>query len=203
METFSSERFGKQAWDKQHGQNEIVRAALCYLANGWPVVPLQRIDGQERSDDEPAYRRTPNEPNCRVTLRQAKLIKGLWDEMPNNGLGIATGDESCIMAVHVYGTKGKRHVASFKVPRTWQAEAADSIIYYFRYPDHLHMPANVLTGMFQELRGVSIAGPGCFAVMPPTVYESGQCYSWITPEGRPLADCPPSIIEVLERKWRP
>ena len=91
---FSSETFGKQAWDKYDGKTEIVRAALCYAANGWPVVPVQRIDGQERSGDESAYRRSRNEPNCLVTLHRADLIKRFWDEMPDSGLGIATGDES-------------------------------------------------------------------------------------------------------------
>jgi hypothetical protein len=203
VQQFSSKQFGKQSWDKQDGQSEIVRAALCYAANGWPVVPLQRIDGQERSGDEFAYRRPRNQPNCLVTVHHAENIKEFWDAMPNSGLGIATGDESCIMAVHVYGDKGKRHVASLRLPPTWQAEAAGSIIYYFRQPNHLLMPEGFLPGASQALPGIDIAATRCFAVVPPTVYQSGEPYSWITPEGRHLADCPLSVIAVLEQKWRP
>jgi hypothetical protein len=136
-----------------------------------------------------------------LRIRHPEIAKEFFQESPKEGLGIATGDESGIMAVHVYGPKGKRHAASLNLPPTWQAKAADSVFYYYCQPNHLLMPAGFLPGWSNALPGIDIVATRGFAIVPPTTHPSGKRYSWITPDDCPLADCPLQIIQLLERRY--
>ena len=102
--------------------------------------------------------------------------------MPESLVGIATGDLSCILAVHVHGRPGLRSLASLELPLTWQARVADSVIYYFRQPDHLIMPEGFLHGRYGALPGIDIHATNSTVILPPSNYPSGEPLTWVTPK---------------------
>jgi hypothetical protein len=200
MERFSIEQFGEPAWEKQDGEHSFVRASLCYAANGWPVTPMHWIDNEKCSCGSKCKR-----PGCHcqqesyVFYKPAR-VRWMWDNLwPEANLGIATGDPSGIIAVHEYHPRGRKHIGSLKPPPTWCAQAGESIVYYFRQPIDLVF----CVGGLDILPGVDIHGHNSFAIVPPSIHQFGAEYSWVTPEGLPLADCPASVIKLIEgRKKR-
>ena len=111
-------------------------------------------------------------------------------------LGIATGDPSGIIAVHEYHPRGRKQIASLKLPATWRAQAGEATVYYFRQPVDLEF----CVGGLDILPGVDIHAHNSFAIVPPSIHQFGKEYSWVTPEGLPLADCPASLIKLIEPK---
>jgi Bifunctional DNA primase/polymerase, N-terminal/Primase C terminal 1 (PriCT-1) len=160
-------------------------AALAYAARGWPVFP---VNGKA-----PLTERGFNDASA-----EPEQIRTWWRANPAAGVAIATGAPSGVLIVDIDAQKGGARAwkqlagEHGKVPSTAATLTGGGGSHLlFIHPGGV--PCSV--GLLAE--HVDVRGDGGYAILPPSVHETGRRYKWMqSPEKFGLAEAPEWLIKL-------
>ena len=174
------------------------RAARCYLARGWSVVPIVSCGKRPLVRWEEFQHRRPSEEELLAWFLH-------W---PGANLGIVTGAVSGLVVLDIDPRHdGDESLAELErrhgpLPQTVEAITGGGGRHvYFRHP------GEVTPNRAGLARGVDLRGDGGLVVAPPSVHPSGRPYAWEVshhPDDTPLAPMPPWLRdEIRGEEGRP
>jgi hypothetical protein len=167
-------------------------AAHEYVANGWPVLPL-----------EPRGKKPITKHGYKDATRSHEQVAKYWSSMPDANVGIATGDASGLFVLDIDGHVGEAAIVRrFDLPPTAQVRTSKGRHLYFGMPDGARLGLTVNRLAEQA----DTRGNGGYIVAPPSVHPSGHVYGWVpgcSPEEIQLAPLPDSLIFALMKPAEP
>jgi hypothetical protein len=174
----------KKAQARKNGEgNQMLSAALTYAAKGWPVFPCAA------RGKVPLTKRGHKD----ATL-DAEIIRRWWGHWRNANVGLVTGRESGFFVLDVDGRGGKASLAALEqkhgeLPLTMQSQTGGGGRHlFFKHPE------NGLRNSAGKLgEGLDIRAQGGYVIAPPSIHESGKCYTWGN-ENEPDECLPPEPV---------
>lgn len=181
-------------WAMLLAPNLRLDAALQYAARGWRILPLHGIICSDPAADSPTrnYCTCQKSINCTTPGKHPRIktgrgyaaattdeatIAGWWRRWPNSNVGIATGNDLCV--IDIDGRAGietlQRAMQELKLatlPRTLQATSGR--------PDggiHLYYLSTICPQSSGD--GLDSRGYGGLVVAPPSIHVTGTTYQWI------------------------
>lgn len=178
----------------------ILEAALSYAERGWRVLPVRPLgDGSGATSKRPSLTAWQ-----KLAATDSATIRRWWAEMPDSGVGIATGGKSRLLVVDVDPRAGgddalaDLQAAEGPLPATVECVSGGNGRHlYFTSPTLLGNGTGTLP------KGIDIRGDGGFVVAAPTLHESGETYRWaagLGPDDLSVAPVPGWLIERIESK---
>jgi putative DNA primase/helicase len=168
-------------------RQDLLQAALRYAAQGIPVFRL-------RPDKKPATKH-----GFKDATTDEKQIRSWWAKHAY-GIGMATGKPSLRIVLDIDGPKGEASFSKLEakygpLPKTLEVRTEHGRHLWLLWPGVRVQCSN--DGRFGE--GIDMRGDGGYAVVPPTVYESGKGQYAIVSEA-PIAAAPAWLIKLANRK---
>jgi hypothetical protein len=153
---------------------------------GWCLLPVQA------RGKRPLIKAWPQAATCAV-----EKIEVWARHFPNCNWGVATGMRSGIFILDIDGPAGEDALRVYArtgchVPTTLGVLTGNGRHLYFRYP----VGSGIRNSAGKLSRGLDIRGNGGFAVLPPSVHETGTRYSYQEPS-LPVADAPTWLLELI------
>jgi bifunctional DNA primase/polymerase-like protein/primase-like protein len=137
-------------------RSHLLRAALEYAAQGWPVFPCKP------QGKTPLVADWPN----RATTDQSR-ITAMWNANPNANIGIVTGERSGLLALDVDdpASLDELEAKHGELPATrTHATGSGGMHYLFRYP-----PGETIRNSAGKLgKGLDVRGEGGYIIAPPS-----------------------------------
>ena len=156
-------------------KNEILTAALQYVDWGMKVLLLKE------SEKVPA-----TQHGCKDATQDKELIKQWFTQHPNGNIGIATGELSNGLYLHVIDAdmdqvKGKN---GCEVLDHWQSEHGSfPVSWQVQTPRggrHLYyLSKSPIQNKVDLYPGIDVRGIGGYVVAPPSKLSNGKGYSWL------------------------
>ena len=144
--------------------NELLEAALEYEARGWSIFPVKP------RDKEPLVLWTEFQDR-RATQTE---IKAWWKRWPQANIGVATGPLSGLVVVDADGEEGLVSIRKLGLPITLISRTGGGGEHrFYAYPTTVEV-----TNKDPQVEKVHIRGKGGFAVLPPSIHETGNVYEW-------------------------
>ena len=115
---------------------------------------------------------------------------------PNANIGVRTGPESKVFVLD-FDTEHALTALQAEygqLPPTATVRTSRGYHLYFEYPDfHVKSTSGKL------MPKVDTRGTGGYAILPPSVHESGAVYSWVSAPGVAPAQAPDWLLEAIKR----
>lgn len=187
---------------------ELVKAALEYLARGWSVVPGHTVTEvgcscRQADCDRPGKHPMVKWAEFQTELPSPNTVRYWWKRWPDANVIIITGAKSGIVAIDV----DPRHQGdeSWKVWAASHALPPTPISITGSGGQHIVFkhPGSEIRNTVDLLPGVDFRGDGGYILAPPSMHASGREYAWDTefhPEDVPLADMTPELKLLVMRK---
>ncbi len=167
-------------------------AAHEYVANGWPVLPL-----------EPRGKKPTTRHGYKDATRSHEQVAKYWIPKPDANVGIATGAASGLFVLDIDGHEGEAAIARrFDLPRTAQVRTSKGRHLYFAMPEGVRLGLSVN----RLAKQADTRGDGGYIVAPPSVHPSGHVYGWTpgcAPDEIELAPLPHPLIFALMKPAEP
>ena len=181
--------------------------ALQYRQQGWQVVPA-KLPSEHKSWKRPAlpsWREHESALADQATFASWYGPGGQNASRPN--MGLITGTVSNVFVLDVDLQKSGGAGIWLDALREQQLDGGDfqtpcqrtgggGLQYFFRAPAGWRAPT------FKSDLGIDIRGEGGFAMLPPSLHESGQCYEWLrgrAPWECRTAEAPAFLIEAIDK----
>jgi hypothetical protein len=140
------------------------KAALRYLELGWSVIPLG-LDKRPMLYEWRSFQKRHPMP---------AQIHEWWNQWPDSGVGVITGQISNIIVVDLDSDKAVDYYTSKKVEPSPTVITAKGYHVYFKHPfTEQHIGNSVNSDI-----GIDIRGEGGYVVAPPSVHPTGIRYEW-------------------------
>jgi hypothetical protein len=159
----------------------LVRSALSYARDGWPVLPL-RTRGKQ--------------PLTRHGVKDAStdtaLISGWWKQWPTANIGLAVPQGYLVVDLDSPKALAQLKASDRCLPSTARATTGRGEHLWYSTPGK-SMGNRV--GLFP---GVDIRALGGYVVAPPSIHPSGALYRWqveLSPAS--VAECPEWLLEQI------
>ena len=189
-----------------------LRAALAYMAHGWPVVPIYAPDPSRPtgcSCRNPDCSSPAKHPTTRRGIHDASTEKRLariwWERHPGRGIALATGEPAGVWVLDVDGKGGR---ASFRtlvgshgdLPLTPTSRTGGGGWHLL-----FRMPADrdIRNSAGQVGTGIDVRGTGGCIILPPSGHASGRRYAWArgrSPDELGMADAPEWLLDLVARR---
>lgn len=157
----------------QDKQSELGNAATEYARKGWKIAPLRprRKKAYPYSD----YKKASNKED---------YIKEVWDKLPRSNIALPTSIKyNGIVIIDIdikHGIDGRILMKEIVeknglyLPKTCIAKSGSGgFHYYYKIMDET--PIMSSNGTW----GIDIRAEGGYAILPPSVYMTGEKYEWI------------------------
>jgi hypothetical protein len=165
--------------------------ALCYLAQGLPILPLctpawgQHMHPKKSADgkwhDEPCKRKDWGKiplvawKKFQTGLPTPDEVRGWWTRWPDANIGMATGQLSGVVVLDVEGPEAREAALARggldKTRLAWTGKPGGSHLY-------IEHPGHPVHNFARELPGTDFRGDGGYVVLPPSLHERGAHYRW-------------------------
>lgn len=176
-------------------RNRHLEAALEYAKLRWPVFPLR-----------PRDKRPLSLHGFHDATLDIDQINRWWTEVPDAGIGIATGRVSGVIVLDVDPRNGgNESLAAIRAqyepwePTPETQTGGGGLHFYFKHPGGLLPSA-------KPWPGIDIKSDGGYVAACPSIHPSGIQYQWGTdmgPDRRTLQPAPDWLVKLLqERKTR-
>jgi len=119
-------------------------------------------------------------------------VDSWYDNFPDAGVAIITGEISGIIVLDIDGEVGKSSIAGKDLPITPTVKTGKGMHYYFKYPN---FPVG---NKIKVLPGIDIKGDGGYVVAPPSVHPNGSQYKWEIGLDTALANLPDWVINLCK-----
>ena len=153
-----------------------------YLALGWSVIPAAPKTKTPLVSWKLAQRK-------RTSLEQTDEWARRW---PTSSVGVVTGGLSGVFVIDVDSAEALESPFITSLPATAMVRTSKGVHYYFRTPNGPPVPTKV-----KFLPGIDCRGEGGYAIVPPSVHESGAIYEWITPPEMVVSEMPAEALLVV------
>jgi hypothetical protein len=162
--------------------NGILRSAIAYAKQGFPVLPLYGVENgvcmchQGKKCRSPGkHPMTPN--GVKDATTDLAQIKEWFGQRPYPNLGIATGNGLVVIDVDKksggYGSMDRLEKEFRKLPRNNVVRTGGGGLHiYLRSKDEIRNSSGKLGP------GIDVRGDGGYVVAPPSVHVSGKRYIW-------------------------
>lgn len=181
--------------------------AAQYRGLGWQVVPA-KMPTEHQSWKRPvmAWKEfTTGALATDATFASWYGPGAQHSSRPNMGLITGTVSRTFVLDVDLQKAGGAslwltalrdQHLEGGDFNTACQQTGGGGLQYYFRAPAGWQAPT------FKSELGIDVRGEGGFAMLPPSLHESGRHYQWI--EGREpwavgITEAPPFLIEAIDR----
>jgi hypothetical protein len=148
-------------------RGELVDAALALAAKRWPVFPV-KPRGKTPLTGGHGHKDATTDP---------ARIEDWWAKTPAANVAIATGD---IVVIDIDGAVGESSLAVLTkqygpFPETLQSSTGKGRHFFFASTG-----STIRNDTGRKLgAGIDVRGLGGYAVVPPSVHESGKKYEWV------------------------
>jgi hypothetical protein len=163
-------------------------AALDYAAQGLPVFPcIPR-------GKTPAVAR-----GFHAATTNPATIRRFWTD-PDRNIGIPTGAASKAWVIDIDGDEGEQSLASLErqhgddIPKTHIVITSRGRHVWLAYRGTIPSSAGRIAP------GLDVRGDLGYAIVPPSVHETGHVYSWIGNPREPLGNAPAWLIIAARTK---
>lgn len=209
--------------------SEIIRNALGYARNGFPVMPLwwpeQLASGEivcacwkgKACDKSPGKHPLTHWRGVAMAPRgkddatdDTGVIKTWWRLCPQANLGVAIPEGIVVLD---FDPKHGGELSDFEtehgeLPPSWRVQTGSGGWHcYFKLPDGVTITAERFNpqteGNGQSFPGVDILVCGCYVVAPPSSHVSGRAYAFDVdhhPADVALAEIPAAILDRLKSR---
>jgi hypothetical protein len=174
-----------EQFNKILARRHLVRAALDYARQGFPVIPLHSptpagCSCRKKCSTIGKHPRTPH--GLKDSTKDEATIKDWWGKWPDANIGIVTGSCSCLIVLDIDPRHGgdesllKLQEQYGELPETPKVKTGGGGKHlYFRLPENLLIKN---TTNFAGFLGLDIRGENGYVVAPPSLHESGVRYEW-------------------------
>jgi len=169
--------------------SELRAAALWYVRQGWPVLPLQP------GGKVPAGELVPH--GVSEASVDEELVRQWWDRVPRANIGVASG-----VAFDVLDIDGEEGTRSMIELTAHYGQLPPGPIVVTRRGFHHYFAPHKLRNRAGIRSGVDIRGSGGYVVAPPSRHPSGASYRWAEGAG-PRTALPPMPAWLRELARRP
>ena len=159
--------------------SEWLVLANSYIRKGWSIIPVG-------SDKRPLVKWKQYQDRFATT----KELQN-WSKLTNlSGFAVVTGKLSKVLVLDI--DQGSNFDIS-DLPETLSSKTGSGgSHYFFIYPD------NTDIGNFAGFEErTDIRGEGGYAILPPSLHESGNRYEWSSHKNAKLANVPQHLLEKL------
>lgn len=149
-------------------EDELLAAALHYLAQGWSVVPVNADKRPLLATWEEFQGRRPTEDE----------VRGWWGRWPDANVAVVTGAVSGLVVVDVENAAGRaalNQILPDMDTLTVRTGGGGWHLYYAH-------PGGTVPNAVRLLPDVDMRGDGGYVVAPPSGHRSGRGYVWEDPE---------------------
>lgn len=194
---------------KFEDENKLLQAALWYIKQGWPVLPLH-TPYDKKGACSCGVRHTGNDtsagkhPRTAHGVREASTDKATvldwWRQWPDANVGIATGHNAGIMVLDVDARHGgdeslarllAKHGPLADVPEV--LTGSGSWHFFFRCDEETKNTAGVIGD------GIDTRASGGYVVAAPSLHMSGKRYEWKRrPRPKEVLPYPPEWMAVRQ-----
>ena len=180
-------------------ENEILTAALSYIAKGWHVVPLYwPVDGVCSCSKGKACKSPGKHPLTEHGLTDAsideKQIMAWWKKWPLANVAIRTGQISGIVALDVDGHEAMKVVKGWRLGDTLTVKTGRDGGWHHYYL----AGTNPMESKERKADHLEFKAEGKYLVAPPSIHVTGKKYQWVN--GFDLAPVPEKIAEYFQTK---
>jgi hypothetical protein len=168
--------------------SDLRAAALDYAADGLPVFPcISR-------GKTPAVAR-----GFHAATTNPATIRRFWTDTDRN-IGIPTGAASKAWVLDIDGEEGEQSLASLErqhgdaIPKTHVVTTSRGRHVWFAYRGTIPSSAGRIGP------GLDIRADGGYAIVPPSVHETGHVYTWVGDPRSPLGNAPAWLIIAARTK---
>jgi hypothetical protein len=156
--------------------------ALAYAARGWPVFPCKSM-GKKPAITRGFYNATTN----------PATIERLW-RIADRNIGMPTGPASGLWLFDLDGLEGESSLRFLEdqygpLPATLESITGRGRHLYFQYTTEIPCSAGRIAP------GIDVRGDGGYAILPPSVHETGRTYAWCVDSADDPAAAPDWLIE--------
>ncbi len=168
-------------------QESCLEAALQYLRQGWPVIPIGL-------DEKKAWKKALIAwKHFEQQLPSEDEVKSWWIQYPYARVGIVTGRISGLLVVDIDprhgGFESMRELNLPVTLMTTTGSGGNHLIY--RYPND-----RLIRNSVNIRPGIDIRGEGGYIVAPPSEHASGNLYEWTMGfDPSLITDCPSWLLE--------
>jgi Bifunctional DNA primase/polymerase, N-terminal/Primase C terminal 1 (PriCT-1) len=176
---------------------------LAAIERGWRVFPVHSAPAGNCSCEKPDCKRPGKHPRTRyghldATSDREKILAWLrrW---PGCNWAVATGEGSYILVLDVDGASGRSSLARLEqlhgtlpatlISLTVRKDGGEQRWLAFS-PD-----VDVRGSAGKIGLGLDVKANGGYAIIPPSIHETGRVYEWINPSS-PIADAPSWLIQI-------
>ncbi len=186
-------------------ENEMLTAALSYLARGWSVLPLCPPDHvgtgkQHRGCGSPGKR--PFFPitgsgdwkKYQTERASEEELRKWWDHHPRLNVGAAMGPVSGMIGIDVDDEDGEvilQELSKGDLPQTWEYTTGKGRRLLYRLPEGCTVTSHSFKRPGTEIEILRFMSAGGQVVLPPSIHRNGAVYKWThSPDEIPAADVP-------------
>ena len=187
--------------------NDVLEAALCYSARGWPVLPIHSVRegrctcGNAECDSPAKHPRTPH--GLKDATIDETVIRRWWARWPGANVAIRTGPESGVFVVDIDTKNDGRQTLTKLIGEhgEWPATIEEvtgggGAHIFFRHP------GGKITSRDNVRPGLDVKGDGGYIVCAPSRHISGGTYRWDecrAPDEIELTDAPKWLLELVTK----
>lgn len=166
--------------DRSHTQATPYEAALCYVAQGLPVIPVQ-----------PRGKRPVTRHGVKDATLDTAQIDAWWRRWPNANVGLAIPPG--FVVVDVDSPQALGSLRERRLPEGARATTGRGIHLWFGVDADVEVRNRV-----GVLPGIDVRAPGGYVVAPPSVHPSGAIYRWeMALDPKWPTPCPPWLLELI------
>jgi hypothetical protein len=203
MQTISSARHtGK----REPARNHLLEAALEYAGRGWRVFPLHSptVAGcscGNRNCGKSIGKHPRTAHGLQDACTDAAKISVWWERWPDANIGIATGPESGVFVLDIDGELGDaalstHHRQGRNLPDTLTVSTGRGKHIYFRWPEG----QTIRNSAGKLAKGLDIRGDRGYAVIPPSIHQTGARYAYIDPNAS-ISDAPAWLLALVAQPF--
>lgn len=162
--------------------------ALFYLKRlNWNIIPV--------GEDKKPLIKWQKYQNERMSKRE---LKRLFNQFPKANLAVITGRISNLIIVDIDPRHGGTCNLFENIKTVKSKTGGDGFHYFFKYKEGIKNKANIKPG-------IDIRGEGGYAILPPSLHQSGNRYKWIVAPDTEIeiAELPESIKQLLVDEKKP
>ncbi len=124
-------------------------------------------------------------------LASEEEIKRWWEKWPTANIGVATGKVSNVIVVDVEAGGETKYLT----PSVCSKTGGGGYHFFYIYPG-VKIKNGVRIKQLTDIRG-----DGGYAVLPPSMHETGNRYEWaVPPDSAGYAELPESILNILPKQ---
>ncbi|MDP9362896.1 MAG: bifunctional DNA primase/polymerase, partial [Chloroflexota bacterium] len=179
--------------------------ALAHAERGWRVFPVWWMEGGACACGKASCDRPAKHPIPATGLKSASddpaKIDRWWTQYPKANIAVATGSASGLVVVDIDGPKGEEQVGGLEIPRTAVARSGRADGGRHVYFLHPQFPVKSDASVLGTNTKVDVRADGGYAILPPSVHETGNRYAWVeSPEETGLAAAPEWVVQAANMK---